>query len=147
MIEEQAEVIELDGAHAWVACRAQQDCTRCAEGRGCGGGVLGRWLGDRLHRVRAVHDGRARVGDCVVIGVDPRVVLFAALLIYGAPLAALRVGAVVGAQLTGTDAGAFGGLVVGLAAGFLWVRGFSRKIPVQRWFEPAILRRAPEETR
>ena len=138
MIEEQAEVVELDGAHAWVACRAQQDCARCAEGRGCGGGVLGRWLGDRLHRVRAIHDGHAQVGDCVVIGVDPRVVLFAALLIYGAPLAAL---------LADHGAGAFGGLVLGLAAGFLWVRGFSRKIPVQRWFEPAILRRAPEETR
>lgn len=147
MIEEQAEVTEVNGGYAWVACRAQQDCARCATGNGCGGGLLGRWLGDRLHRVRVTHDGSVRVGECVVIGVDERVVLHAAAVVYGVPLVALGVGALAGEAVFASDAGAFGGLVAGLAAGFLWVRSFSRKIPVQRWFQPAVLRRAPEEIR
>lgn len=147
MIEEQAEVTGVDGFHAWVACRAQQDCARCAAGQGCGGGILGRWLGDRLHRVRAVHDGGVRVGDCVVIGVDERVILFAALLVYGVPLAALLAGALLGQLLAGHDAGALAGLLAGLLGGFLWVRYFSRKMPVQRWSQPAVLRRVPEEVR
>ncbi|MEX0900198.1 MAG: SoxR reducing system RseC family protein [Gammaproteobacteria bacterium] len=147
MIEEQAEVTEVDGQYAWVACRAQQDCARCAAGQGCGGGLLGRWLGNRLQRVRVTHDGSVRVGECVVIGVDDRVVLRAAAIVYGVPLVALGAGALIGEAVSGSDAGAFGGLVMGLAAGFLWVRSFSRKIPVQRWFQPAVLRRAPEEFR
>jgi sigma-E factor negative regulatory protein RseC len=147
VIEEQAEVTEVDGDTAWVACRAQQECARCAAGNGCGGGVLGRWLGDRLHRVRVTHDGSIRVGQCVVIGVDERVVLHAAAVVYGVPLLALVGGALVGETVSGSDAGAIAGLIVGLAAGFLWVRSFSRKIPVQRWFQPAVLRRAPEEIR
>ena len=147
MIEEQAEVTEVDGGHAWVACRAQQDCARCAAGNGCGGGLLGRWLGDRLQRIRVTHDGSVRVGECVVIGIDARVVLHAAGVVYGVPLVAMVAGALAGDAAFGSDAGAFAGLVAGLAAGFLWVRAFSRKMPVQRWFQPAVLRRAPEESR
>lgn len=142
MIEERGEVTAVDGGFAWVACRAQQDCARCAAGQGCGGGVLGRWLGDRLHRVRVLHDGAARVGDCVVIGVSERALFGAAALVYGVPLACALGGAVAGHALGG-DGAAFAGLCAALAAGFLWVRAFSRKIPVQRWFQPVIVRRAP----
>lgn len=147
MIEERGEVTAVDGGFAWVACRAQQDCARCAAGQGCGGGILGRWLADRLHRVRVVHDGSARVGECVVIAVSERALFLAAALVYGVPLATALAGAVAGRMVSGTEVAAFAGLVLGLGAGFLWVRAFSRKIPVQRWFQPAIVRRAPEETR
>src|SRR5690606_6291282 len=119
-------------------CRAQQDCARCAAGEGCGGGILGRWLGDRLHRVRVAHDGASRPGDCVVIAVSERALFLAAAIVYGVPLAAALAGAIVGRWAGGGDGAAFAGLLVGLAAGFLWVRAFSRKIPVQRWFQPAI---------
>ncbi len=141
MLEEQAEVTAIDGPHAWVACRAQQDCVRCAEGKGCGGGILGRWLGDRLHRVRVTFQGDLRVGDCVIIGLDERVLFSLALLVYGLPLVLLFVGAVLGNWWFGGDAATGLGMLVGLSAGFAWVHGFSRKMRQVRHFQPTVMRR------
>lgn len=141
MIEEQAEVTAIDADGAWVACRAQAGCARCAEGRGCGGGLLGRWLGDRLHRVYVIHQGGLAVGDCVVIGLDERAVLRAALLVYGVPLGALLAGAWLGHVLYASDLAALAGAALGLLVGFGWVRAFSRKIRRHRGFQPAVLRR------
>jgi sigma-E factor negative regulatory protein RseC len=142
VIEEQGEVLAVDDAHAWVACRAQQDCARCAEGRGCGGGLLGRLLGDRLYRVRAIHDGGISEGDCVVIGLDERVLVRAAAAVYGVPLVLMVAGAVAGQSVYGADLAALAGAGAGLAVGFAWVRAFSRKMLAHRQFQPAVLRRA-----
>lgn len=140
-MEEQGEVTVVDGDFAWVACRAQVDCARCARGEGCGGGVLGRWLGDRLHRVRVVSDGGVGVGDCVVIGIDERALAESAMLIYGVPLLAMLTGAVIGDAWGASDAAAGVGLLAGLAAGFAWLAGFSRKIRHHRRYQPRIIRR------
>ncbi len=142
MVEEQAEVTALDGSHAWVSCRAQAGCARCAEGRGCGGGVIGRWLGDRLHRVRVLHDGGIAVGDCVVIGIDERVLVYAAATVYGIPLTGLFLGAGLAQWWYRTDVAAMAGALLGLAAGFAAVRTISRRMRTQRLFEPAVLRRS-----
>lgn len=142
MIEEQAEVTAIDGRHAWVSCRSRVDCRRCAEGRGCGGGLIGRWLGDRLHEVRVGHDGGIEVGDCVVIGVDERALLYATVVVYGVPLAGMLAGALAGDRWLGGDLGALAGAGAGLAIGFTWMRAFSRKMRSRRLFEPTVLRRA-----
>ena len=69
MLLETGRVEVVQEQFAWVACAARSDCQRCREGKGCGGGLLGRLLGDRLHRVRACHDGRAlQTGDRVELG-------------------------------------------------------------------------------
>jgi sigma-E factor negative regulatory protein RseC len=141
MLEEQAEVMEVDGTTAMVACRAQQDCARCAEGKGCGGGLLGRWLGDRLHRVRVSHNGGLTSGECVVIGLDERVLLRMALLVYGTPLLAMFLGALGAFMLYGTDRAAGLGMIVGLVVGFAWVSAFSRKIKADERFQPRVMRR------
>lgn len=145
MIEEQAEVSDIDGVHAWVSCRAQQDCPRCAAGQGCGGGLLGRWLGDRLHRVRVVHQGGLSVGDCVVIGLEERMLVRATLIVYGIPLFALFAGAALGGWLGGgSEAWTVTGGALGLAGGFSWLKWFSRKIRGDRRYQPVVLRRVQE---
>lgn len=141
MLEEQAEVTEIDGETAWVACRAQQDCLRCAEGRGCGGGLLGKWLGDRLHRVQVNHFGDIRVGDCVVIGLDERLLVALALRVYGLPLVLMLAGAALGSVIGTGDAAVGLGMAAGLAAGFAWLQLFSRKIGAVRRFRPSVVRR------
>ena len=141
MIEEQAEVTAIEGPYAWVTCRAQQDCARCAEGKGCGGGILGRWLGDRLHRVRVTYQGDLGIGDCVVIGLDERVLFSLALLVYGLPLVLMFVGAALGHGWIGGDVAAGVGMLVGLSVGFAWVHGFSRKMRLVRQFQPMVMRR------
>lgn len=142
MIEEQAEVTRVDRDLAWVRCRAQRDCVRCAEGRGCGGGLLGKLLGDRLHLVQVTHAGDIQPGDCVRIGLPESVLLRATLAVYGMPLAGLFAGAVLATWAGGgNEAVVILGGASGMAAGIFWMRAFSRRIRGDRRYQPAVLRR------
>lgn len=143
MITETGRVLELEGDWAWVACRRQVECARCAEGRGCGGGVLGRLLGDRLHKVRAaIGEVEVRPGDQVLIGLGEDVVLRAAAVVYLLPLLAALAGAVVASSLAGAgDLVAVAGAVAGFVLGLAWARGYSRRHDRDAAFQPVILRR------
>lgn len=78
---------QVEGDVAWVICAAQKGCRLCAEGRGCGGGLLGRMLGDRLHRVRALSRGHSpAIGDRVELSLSEAAILRATSIIYGIPL-------------------------------------------------------------
>lgn len=143
MITETGRVLEVDGEWAWIACRRQVECARCAEGRGCGGGVLGKLLGDRLHRVRAT-TGKVQVatGDLVTIGLAEHAILQAAAVVYLAPLlAALAGGAIAVALTDGGDLPAIAGAIVGLLGGLAWARHFSRRHEADADFQPVVLRR------
>lgn len=142
MITESGRVLEVEGDWAWVACRRQVECARCAEGRGCGGGVLGRLLGDRLHKVRAA-TGTVAVspGDQVVIGLGEDAVLRAAAAVYLLPLLLALAGAAIAAMLSGGgDFTAMGGAALGLLAGLGWARGYGRRHARDAALQPVILR-------
>jgi sigma-E factor negative regulatory protein RseC len=146
LITETGRVLEVEGDWAWVACRRQVECARCAEGRGCGGGVLGRLLGDRLHKVRAA-TGTVTVaaGDQVLIGLGEEVVLRAAAAVYLVPLVLALAGAVAATALVdGGDLAAFAGAAAGLLLGLRWARGYSRRHAADASLQPVILRRANE---
>jgi sigma-E factor negative regulatory protein RseC len=143
VITETGRVVEVHGEWALVACRRQVECPRCAEGRGCGGGVLGKLLGDRLHKVRAVTGAVAVTpGDQVVIGLGEDAVLRAALVVYLVPLlAALAGGAAVGVGLGAGEAGSMAGAVAGFVLGLSWARGYGRRHAGDAALQPTILRR------
>jgi sigma-E factor negative regulatory protein RseC len=143
LITETGRVLEVEGAWAWVACRRQAECARCAEGRGCGGGILGRMLGDRLHKVRASTGAVAVApGDQVLIGLGEEVVLRAAAAVYLVPLLLALGGAVAAAALTGAgDLAAVPGAAAGLVLGLAWARGYSRRHGADASLQPVILRR------
>lgn len=142
MITETGRVLEVEGDWAWVACRRQVECARCAEGRGCGGGVLGKLLGDRLHKVRAATGAVAvEPGDQVLIGLSEEAVMRAAAAVYLVPLLLALAGGVAVATLAGGGdlaalAGAAGGLVLGLG----WARRYSRRHAADSALQPVILR-------
>lgn len=146
MITETGRVLEVKGAWAWVACRRQVECQRCADGRGCGGGVLGRLLGDRLHRVRAA-TGSVEVapGDQVLIGLEEDAVMRAAAVVYLVPLlAALAGGALAVSLAGGGDLVAIAGAVAGLMLGVRWARVYSRRHEADALFQPVILKRTED---
>lgn len=143
MITETGRVLEVDGGWALVACRRQVECARCAEGRGCGGGVLGKLLGDRLHKVRAV-TGEVSVapGDQVLIGLGEDAVMRAAVVVYLVPLlAALGGGIVSGVMLGAGELGTIAGAVAGFLLGLRWARGYSRRHAADAALQPVVLRR------
>lgn len=142
MITETGRVLEVADGWAWVACRRQVECARCAEGRGCGGGVLGKLLGDRLHKVRAATGSVAVApGDQVLIGLGEDAVLRAAAAVYLVPLLLALAGGVAAVTLAGGgDLAALLGAVAGLALGLGWARGYSRRHAADAALQPVILR-------
>lgn len=143
MITETGRVLEVEGDWAWVACRRQAECARCAEGRGCGGGVLARLLGDRLHKIRAATGSVAvSPGDQVLIGLGEDVVLRAAAIVYLLPLLLALAGAAAATALTGGgDFTALVGAALGLALGLRWARSYGRRKATGSALHPVILRR------
>ena len=101
-------------------------CARCASGRGCGAGLVGK--DGRLRRVDALIPAgcEVSVGDEVHIELTPDSVLGAALIVYGLPLGGALVGA--GAAYLGglgdTAAAmiALAGLLLGALLGRMRVR-------------------------
>jgi sigma-E factor negative regulatory protein RseC len=143
LITETGRVVEVDGGWAWVACRRQVECARCAEGRGCGGGVLGRLLGDRLHKVRAATGSvEVRPGDQVLIGLAEDAVLRAAAAVYLVPLLlALAFGAMAASLIGGGELVVIVAAVVGFLLGLRWARGYGRRRSAETAWQPVILRR------
>jgi len=146
LITETGHVVELDHGHAWIACRRQVECARCAEGKGCGGGLIGRMLGDRLHRVRAVNGGLALApGDRVMIGLDEDAVMRAAFVVYLAPLVAAVGAGALGWATLGGDAWAAAGALAGFGAGLAWARSYSRRHEADPRFQPVVLQRIADQ--
>lgn len=144
MILESGRVARLEGHFAWVVCESRTDCARCAEGKGCGGGLLGRWLGNRLHEVRAVAGADDLApGDRVLLGLPETALLAGAAVVYLAPLLVFLAGAVVGGWLGGeaADGAQIIGAVIGLGLGLAWVRVYSRRVALDSRFQPRVVRR------
>ncbi len=122
MIHETGHIAEVSDDAVWVECASRSNCQRCAEGRGCGGAIMGRLLGDGQHRLQVVcvHDA-PRVGEEVSVALDEAIVLRGALLAYCGPLAGLLLGALSG-QLLGGEAVA----IVGGGAGLLLACAIAR---------------------
>ncbi|MCP1726671.1 sigma-E factor negative regulatory protein RseC [Natronospira proteinivora] len=142
MIREQGRIVRTQAGRAWIEARSRLDCPRCAEGRGCGGGLLGRWLGDRLNRVEAANPDNHPSGSWVELGLDERDLFIAALLVYLPPLFGLLLGATLAQVFLGLAEGwvvllALLGLALGLLPGRALLSGGGR----DRRFAPAILRR------
>ncbi len=144
MIRESATVLRVEGPVVWVRCRAQAGCARCAEGRGCGGGLLGRLLGDRLREVRAVNESLSlEPGEQVVIGLGDSVLLRAASVMYLVPLLMMFGAAFLFSIIWSEfgDLAAVAGAVVGLFSGLWLARAYGRRHVSDPGFSPRVLER------
>lgn len=149
MIEESAQVVAVEGAsgeYVWVETQRQSACGGCAANQACGTATLSKVLGQRRTRVRALNRGGARVGDRVTIALDEGAMLRGSLALYAVPLFTLLTGSIVGAllsqrlQITDESLTVVLGLG-GLAAGLLWLKGFTRRIRDDHRYQPVVLRR------
>lgn len=71
-----------------VLCRSKVDCTRCAQGKGCGGGILARWLGERQHELAVIYPSgfAPQVGQIAEFSLPANLIVKVAALTYGLPL-------------------------------------------------------------
>lgn len=147
MIEETGQIVDVQGAFAWVESERAGTCGSCAVRKGCGTGAIAKVLGQRRVRLRVLNRIEARVGDHVVIGITESGLLRGSLAIYVAPLSGLFAGALAGYALASrlypewpADPAAIAGAVAGFAAGLAWLRRFSRRTAADPDYQPVILR-------
>lgn len=102
-------------------------CPRCAEGRGCGAGLVSGTA--RLRRVDAVAapDMELQPGDMVSVELQPGRLLNAALMAYGAPLLGAVLAAALAFSFRFGDAGTAAACLAGLGAGMLASRLYLRR--------------------
>lgn len=148
MLRESGRVESVHDGFAWVVCAAQLNCKLCAEGRGCGGGLLGRLLGDRLHRVRAITgEQRVSVGDRVELSLSESALVTGALQVYLVPLAGFLGAPLMASWLFGLngDFPLLATALAGLMLGMLLARKLAAARPSGQRFQPAITRRIDGE--
>ncbi|QKK03322.1 MAG: SoxR reducing system RseC family protein [Pseudomonadota bacterium] len=103
-------------------------CRRCRQGRGCGGGLFGAWLGSSAPIVEVAAGDSVRVGDWVRVGFDTTFLVRAALRVYGLPLVAFLLGAGLAhhmlADSTWRDPAALGAALLASAVAW-WLAGLA----------------------
>jgi len=147
MIEESGQVVDVEGAFAWIESERTSTCGACNVRKGCGTAVLAKVLGQRRVHLRVLNRINARVGDAVVIGISESGLVRGSLAVYAVPLSGLFAGAISGDALgrhffTGSpDPVAIVGALAGLAAGLFWLKRFSRRTEKDAAYQPVILRK------
>lgn len=89
MIEEHAQVCEIDDQQAVIKVQRQSSCNSCSLEQGCGVGSLGRLIGHRALTFSIQNQHNLKKGDHIVIGLPDRAFLKAGFLIYLLPLISL----------------------------------------------------------
>ncbi|MBF0142545.1 MAG: SoxR reducing system RseC family protein [Magnetococcales bacterium] len=121
MLQENGWVISVDGDHALVGSQPKAACGGCHSASSCSALSFG--AGNRLIEVKVLNTVGARAGDRVILEVEESRFLRASLLVYGIPLVALVVGALLVASLAGflgveSEAAEGVGAVAGLVFAF-----------------------------
>jgi len=149
IIEETARVVAIDGEQAWVVTQRRSACESCSANKGCGAGIMARGLmpGRATMQIKAANLAGAVVGEDVVLGVDDRILLRSALLMYLLPLLALMTGAFLGEQLNAVFLlvrneylSVLGGLSAMIAM-LWWLHRHARLLAATGDYQPRILRR------
>lgn len=142
MIEERAVVTRVDNGQVYVQAVNIGNCQRCAEGNGCGGGLLGRLARHRQYSIAVQSRVTGlRAGDAVVLGISGDALLSASALVYLLPLVGMiGFGVLASHLLNANDLLVAAFAVAGLASGLLVVRWRSQSADVLR-FQPLVLRR------
>ncbi len=150
MIEERAVILSLenqfDQSTATLEIERKTACGLCGKTRGCGNSIWGKLFAHQSTAFKAQNRINAKVGDSVIVGINESALLKSAMLLYMLPLATMLIGAILAKQVNNTDVAAMLGAVLGLAVGFLWVKGHTES---SRYFlqqQPVILRLAGNET-
>ena len=145
MIEERAVVIGIEQDIASLEVVRRSACGLCDQTRGCGISLFGH----RNNVFKAQNSIHAKAGDDVIVAIEEHAVLGSALLVYGIPLAALLLGAILGNALSSgstsqADAYALIGAAAGLLLGLGWVKGHAAARDINKRYRPTILRLADD---
>jgi sigma-E factor negative regulatory protein RseC len=122
MIEQKVTVVSRDGNVVWVEAERQSTCGQCQARKGCGTGLLAKHVGQRFSRIAVNTEQELRIGQAVLVSIPEQALLSGAVMMYLLPLLALFSFSMLTRMLGGGELlqTVFG--LIGLCAGFFWVR-------------------------
>lgn len=127
MIEETAIITKKIGTSVMFEIERKTACGLCGQTRGCGNAKLGQLLGHAQQPAQAENPIDANVGDYVVVGIEEKVLLSAALYLYVIPLFGLLLGAALAQLFFQNDFYTILGCVVGLLFGLYIAKQYAQK--------------------
>ena len=146
MIEENAIVISIDQDVASLEIIRNKPCGLCGQSRGCGISIWGKLFGHRPSIFKAKNSVNAKVDEVVVVGLEEGALLWSSFAVYGIPLTLLIVGAVIASTIFADplhqDRNVAVGALMGLFAGYLWLKGHNQFTTINPQYRPVILRLA-----
>ena len=140
MLIEQGTIVEIIDSELVVQVIQQSTCGSCAAQKGCGQGVLAKYLsGSQFIRVALKHRPATdfQIGEQVELGVEESAMLRAAFLVYLVPLLLLIAGATLGNLVSEPSAIIMG--VAGLVIGGIYVRKQSLKKADDPRYSPVVV--------
>lgn len=139
MLEQAAEVLVADPGSTWVRAVESSGCGSCG-GQGCSTRRIAELFRRDARGFQVDSEFPLMPGERVVIGIPDGSVLAGALRVYGLPLVAMLLGALLSQAWVTGDASALVGLLAGGGLGFLLARS-------GRAARPVVLRRDTPDTR
>ena len=88
MIEQQAQVTQVEGDLVWMHVERKSACDHCKLNEGCGTGSLGRLMGYRDTKWVFKNKLGLKIGDRVILSIPDQSYLLGSVLVYLLPLAA-----------------------------------------------------------
>ncbi len=150
MIQEEARVVSVEQGAAWVETQRKTACQACSVKNGCGTSVLAKLWPAHINQVRVLDKVGVRHGDRVLIAISDRALVKGSLLVYLLPLLLMFAGAFVGLAwansftIADSDIMVSAMALLGLGAGFVWLRRWSRLRGAGEEFQPVIVKRLSE---
>lgn len=140
MISATAQVVSLtsDG-RARVRVNRETACARCAAGKGCGAGLLGRQRDAGELTLDVPGNLRLQPNDAVELGIADGDLLRASLLVYGLPLVTAMLAAAAAHLANATDAATVVAGLAGLLAGLAVARLRLRQVSCLKNLTPKIV--------
>lgn len=144
MVEETAQVVKIEGDTVWVVAIQKRACGSCQAQKGCGHSLLAK-AGHKQVELPVARNSLAVVaGDSVVIGVPEQAILRASLLMYGLPLGAMIIVALLSQWLALAEGVAVLLSFMALLLGFVAVNLQSKKLNIET-LSPRLMRKVAGE--
>lgn len=145
MIEEHAIILSTESgvenqSVATIEVVRQTACSLCGQTRGCGNALWGKMFAHKATSFKAQNNINAKTGQSVIVGIDEKALVKSALLLYIVPLVTLFIGAILALQVSDSDLSAMFGAVVGVLAGYFWVKAHTLGRSYDQSHQPKILR-------
>ena len=146
MIEENAQVIEIQGNRLLLQVQRQSACGSCSASRGCGTSLLSKVVGQKFSRFQADNSVNAAIGDTVVVAVAEDALIKGSVVMYIVPILGMFIFALLADYLLSAtmqyrDLIIAATAIAGLLAGSFFAKRYFAFYSGTQLYTPVVLRK------